>query len=113
MLYLQNMQKKLQICKIMIFFDKIQLECKNVYKKMPKKDKIYVDHAITNMQKCLCKICAIRFLMFQAFQKAKNYPNLTTESGSKQRFSLLQEKAVIQAVCLRPQAVSNKARFQA
>ena len=27
--------------------------------------------------------------------------NLTTESGSKQRFSLLQEKAVIQAVCLR------------
>ena len=34
-----------------------------------------------------------------------------SESGSKQRFSLLQEKAVIQAVCLRTQAVSIKARF--
>ena len=37
--------------------------------------------------------------------------NLTSESGSKQRFSLLQAKAVIQAVCLRTQAVSIKARF--
>ena len=33
-----------------------------------------------------------------AFKKAKSYQNLTTEGGSKQRFSLLQEKAVIQAV---------------
>ena len=41
------------------------------------------------------KTCAIRFL---AFQKAKCYQNLTSGSGSKQRFSLLQEKAVIQAV---------------
>ena len=39
-----------------------------------------------------------------AFQKAKSYQNLTTESVSKQRFSLLQEKAVNQAVCLSPQA---------
>ena len=39
-----------------------------------------------------------------AFQKTKNYQNLTTESGSKQWFSLLQEKVVIQAV-------SIKARF--
>jgi len=46
----------------------------------------------------------------QAFQKAKNYQNLTTKSGSKQRFSFLQEKGVIQAVCLRTQAVSTKAR---
>ena len=30
------------------------------------------------------------------FQKAKHYQNLTSGSGSKQRFSLLQEKAVIQ-----------------
>jgi len=47
-----------------------------------------------------------------AFQKAKNYQNLTTESGSKQRFSLLQEKVekvVIQAVHLRTRAVSVKA----
>ena len=29
------------------------------------------------------------------FPKAKFYQNLTSESGSKQRFSLLQEKAVI------------------
>ena len=49
--------------------------------------------------------------MSKAFQKIKNYPNLKTESGPKQRFSLLQAKAVIQAVCLRTQAVSIKARF--
>ena len=55
--------------------------------------------------------CAIRFFMSKAFQKAKFYQNLTCGSGSKQRFSLLQEKAVIQAVCLRTQAVSIKARF--
>ena len=35
--------------------------------------------------------------------------NLTTESGSKQRFSL--EKVLIQAVCLMTQAVIIKARF--
>ena len=49
--------------------------------------------------------------MSKAFQKAKSYQNLTTESGSKQRFSLLQEKVNIQAVCLRAHAVSIKARF--
>ena len=49
--------------------------------------------------------------MSKAFQKAKFYQNLTSENGSKQRFSLLQAKAVIQAVCLRTQAVSIKARF--
>ena len=43
----------------------------------------------------------------KAFQKAKFYQNLTSESGSKQRFSLFQEKAVIQEVCLRTQAVSS------
>ena len=43
-------------------------------------------------------------------KKLKNNQNPTTESGSKQRFSLLQEKVVIQAVCLRTQAVSIKAR---
>ena len=58
----------------------------------------------------LCKTCAISVLVSKAFQKAKNYQNLTTESGSKQRFSLLQEKVVIQAVCLRTQTVSIKAR---
>ena len=50
------------------------------------------------------KTCAIRFLMLKAFKKAKFYQNLTSESGTKQRFSLIQEKAVIQAVNI-------KARF--
>ena len=57
------------------------------------------------------KTCAICFLMSKAFQKAKFYQNLTSGSGSKQRLSLLQEKAVIQTVCLRTQAVSIKARI--
>ena len=65
-----------------------------------------------NLKKSLCKTCAICFLMsLWAFQKAKNYQNLKTENGSKQRFRLLHEKTVIQAVCLRTQAVSIKARF--
>jgi len=38
------------------------------------------------------KTCAIRFLMSKTFQKAKFDQNLTSGSGSKQRFSLLQEK---------------------
>ena len=49
--------------------------------------------------------------MSKAFPKSKFDQNLTSGSGSKQRFSLLQEKAVIQAVCLRTQAVSIKAQF--
>ena len=64
-----------------------------------------------NLQKFLCKTYAIRFLMSQDYQKVKIYQNLTTESGSKQRFSLLQEKVVIQAVYLRTQTVSLKAQF--
>ena len=59
----------------------------------------------------LCKICPIRFLMSKAFQIAKNYQTLTTESESKQRFSFLQENLVIQAVYLRTQAVSIKVWF--
>ena len=57
------------------------------------------------------KTCVIRFLMSKAFQKAKFYQNLTSGIGSKQKFSLLQEKAVIQALRLRTQAVNIKARF--
>ena len=59
------------------------------------------------------KTCAIRFLMSKTFQKAKFYQNLTSGSGSKQRFRLLQEKSVIQTVCRRTQAVNIKARFLA
>ena len=64
-----------------------------------------------DLQFCFRKTCAIRFLMSKAFQKAKFYQNLTSGSWSKQRFSLLQEKEVFRAVCLRAQAVSIKARF--
>ena len=56
---------------------------------------------LTGCLQIICKTCAIRFLMSQAFQKVKFYQNLTTESGPKQRFSLLQEKVIIQTVCLR------------
>jgi len=64
-----------------------------------------------NLQFFSLKTCEIRFLMSKAFKKAKFYQNLTSGSGSKQRFSLLQEKSVIQAVCLRTQGISIKARF--
>jgi len=64
-----------------------------------------------NLQFFFRKTSAIRFLMSKAFQKAKFYQNLKSGSGSKQRFSLIQEKAVIQAVCLRTQAVGIIARF--
>ena len=50
--------------------------------------------------------------MAQAFQKSKHYQNLTTESGSKQRFSLLQEKVVIKAVGRRNHAVLKKPSFR-
>ena len=52
------------------------------------------------------------FPYVKGFPKAKNVHSLTTESGSKQRFSLLLEKVVIQAVCLRAQAVRIKAQFR-
>ena len=35
------------------------------------------------------KTCAIRFLMSQAFQKAKFYQNLTSESGSKEKIQFV------------------------
>ena len=67
---------------------------------------------------CLQKVCnffakLVQFVSScQRLSKKLNfYQNLTSGSGSKQRFSLLQEKAVIQEVCLRTQAVSIKARF--
>ena len=63
-----------------------------------------------NLQFFLQNLCN-PFSYVIGFQKAKFYQNLTSESGSKQRFSLLQAKAVIQAVGRRTQAVSNKARF--
>ena len=55
--------------------------------------------------------CKQKKILCKAFRKAKNYQYLTTESGFKQRFTLLQEKVVIQAVCRMNQAVRMKARF--
>ena len=49
--------------------------------------------------------------MVEAFQEPKNYENQTTESGLKHRFSLLEEKVFIQAVCPKDQAVSITAWF--
>ena len=40
------------------------------------------------------------FSYAQNSEKLKKYQNLTTESGSKQRISFLQEKLVTQVVCL-------------
>jgi len=40
--------------------------------------------------------------MLKAFQKAKFYQNLTSGSGSKQRFSLLQEKQSFKQLVLSP-----------
>ena len=80
----------------------------------PKNDKLYIFEKPLTMPFQICKnlckilnnlifnqeICnffrktsAIRFLMSKAFQKAKFYQNLTCGIGSKQRFSLLQEKS--------------------
>ena len=57
--------------------------------KKTKNAQIFYDGLFANnLQKFLCKTCAIRFLMSLVFQKAKSYQNLTTESESKQRFSL-------------------------
>ena len=59
---------------------------------------ISFDGLFANMLiKFFCKTFAIRFLMSEALQKTKNYRNLATENGSKQRFCLLQQKVVIQA----------------
>ena len=56
---------------------------------------------------CLQIVCKNFFAkLVQSVSLSKFYQNLTTESGSKLRFILLQEKAVIQAVCLRTQAVN-------
>ena len=55
--------------------------------KKTKNVQIYFDGLYANnLKKILCKTCATHFLMSQAFQQAKKFQNLTTESGSKQKF---------------------------
>ena len=50
-----------------------------------------------NLQISLQNLCSLPPWII-SFQKAKIFLNLTTESGSKQKFSLFYEKVVIQAV---------------
>ena len=53
-----------------------------------------------NCKKFFAKLVQSVFLCHRLFKKLKSI-----ENGSKQRFSLIQEKMVIQAVCLGTQAV--------
>ena len=57
---------------------------------------------LTGCMQIICKFFFTKlvqsFFLSWAFKKAKNYQNLTTKNWPKQRFSLLQEKVVIQAV---------------
>ena len=75
-------------------------------KKKPENFQISFDGLYSNsFQKFLFKLVQSVHLCHR-LPKAKNSQNLITESWSKQRFSLIQEKVVIQVVCLRTQAVS-------
>ena len=113
------LESSCKFAKIEFFFAKSSYIVKMFAKKIcPKNEKLYIfempfqicnlKNLIFNQEKlkmrkspltgCLqniCnffhKTCAIRLLMSKAFQKAKFYQNLTRGSGSKQRFSLLQE----------------------
>ena len=53
---------------------------------------------LTGCLQIICKNFFAKLVQYislcQAFQKAKSYKNLTPESGSKQRFSLLREKSI-------------------
>ena len=95
---ISNMQKILHIWNGMIFNQEKLKMCKFPLIGCLRKNAIFLQN--------LCN----SFPYVKAFfQKAKFYQNLTSGSGSKQRFSFLLENVVIQAVCLRTQAVSIKA----
>ena len=59
---------------------------------------------------CMQKVCKNFYaklnqsisLYHRLSKKAKNYPNLTSESGSNQKFSLLQVCLRTQAACIKP-----------
>ena len=72
-----NMQIFLQNLNNLIFNQEKLKMCKFPLKVVCKKIAIFFE-----------KTCAIRFLMSNAFQKAKFYQNLTSGSGSKQRLRL-------------------------
>ena len=67
----------------------------------PKSSYVVKMFAKTNLSKKEILYLCNPFSYVKGFPKAKFYQNLTSESGSKQRFSLLPAKAVTQAVCLR------------
>ena len=67
-------------------------------------------HGTLKFAKMFAKFSKIKFVLsFQAFQRAIKSLNPMTGSGFKYRFSRVQIKKGIQAVCLRTQAVSIKA----
>ena len=97
--------KKLQTLKNLHFSAKSNY-IENACKKGTNNNK-FLNHA--NMQNFWQNLQTFFAICYFIGRRAENYQNLTTESGSKQRFSLSKEKVVIQAVCPRTQAVSIKA----
>jgi len=81
----------------------------------PKNEKLYIFEKPLTMPFQICKKISKIFNNLKISFDRLFANNLqfffASENGSKQRFSLLQEKAVIQAMCLRTQAVSIKAGF--
>jgi hypothetical protein len=90
-------------CKILNNLNFNQEKLKNV--------QISFDRSFAKNLQFFSQILCNPFPYVKGFPKSIILSNLTSGSGSKQRFNLLQEKEVIQAVCLRTQAVSIKARF--
>ena len=113
-----------RICKNICKFAKFEfLFTKSSYiVKMLANDKLYIFEKPLTMQFQICKkFCKISNNLTKNLQIfvdglfANNLQKFLCAIHffrSKQRFSLLQEKAVIPAECLRTQAVSIKARFK-
>ena len=99
-LYSKNVCKKKFVQKLYIFDKPLTMTfqiCKNFCKILNNlnfnQEKLKMcKFLLTGCLQKICnffrKTCAIRFCMSKAFQKAKYYQNLTSGSGSKQRFSL-------------------------
>ena len=122
-------KKSLQICKNWIFYCKIQLYSKNVCKKKLSKkwEIIHFKKPLTmpfQICKKICKIlnkgCLQKNLQFfrkinnlcQWLSKKLNFIKIwQVEVGQNKDLVCYRKIAVIQAVCLRTQAVNIKARF--
>ena len=63
---------------------------KKNYNKKTKIMKISFDGLHANsLHEFIAKLAQLRFLMSESFERSKSYQNLTTNSGSRPRFSLL------------------------